>query len=245
MTWPTFARIFDGDEIWLHTGHTDKWVSYWVAWHLENVLAGESDLFYTDDMFHPQGISLAYQHHELPHSLLFILLKRLMPADDAYNLLFLMTIVFNALCGYILFAHLFKDTWVALFGAVTIGVSGYFPNAAPVPDIRILGTLPITLYLYHRAVFESRWRFAALAGVCAGVTAFIGEYTFVFILISVVVYAGFLAWRHWRRADFWLHALLILSLAAAIGMLRFYPLLSDAESLQAGTDRFQRFGAQQ
>ena len=97
MTWPAFIRVFDSDEFWLHTKHADAYTSFWVTWHLEKVLAGEADLYYTDAMYHPQGTSLAYQHHEMPHSLLFSLLKRALPADDAYNLLFLLTICFNAL----------------------------------------------------------------------------------------------------------------------------------------------------
>ncbi len=239
MTWPAFPRVFDGDEFWLHTEHNDTWTSYWVTWHLEEVLAGTADLYYTDAMYHPQGTSLAYQHHEMPHSLLFSLMKRALPSDDAYNLLFLLTICFNAFCAYILFQHLFADRWIALFGAVAIGVSAYFPITADVPDVRILGTLPLTLYFYHRAVFEGRWRFAALAGVCAGATTLIGVYTFVFVMISVGLYATCLAPKRWRRPAFWLRLLLLIGLAGVIGMLRFYPFFERADVLRLGTDRFE------
>ena len=60
MTWPTFIRLFDGDEFWLHTKHRDRWQQFWDAGHIERVLSGQSSLFYSDFMFHPQGASLAF-----------------------------------------------------------------------------------------------------------------------------------------------------------------------------------------
>ena len=85
MTWPTFARIFDGDEFWLHGGQRDRWLDIWNAWHVERVLAGQADYYYTDTIFHPQGLSLAFQHIALPHALLLIVFNKFMPVDDAYN----------------------------------------------------------------------------------------------------------------------------------------------------------------
>ena len=79
------------------------------------MLAGQAELFYTDSMFHPQGLSLAFVHYSLPHALMFIIFEKLMPADSAYNLLFMLILCFNALCTYLLALHLLDDKWIALF----------------------------------------------------------------------------------------------------------------------------------
>ena len=168
MTWPTFARVFDGDEFWLHTAHGDLWLRIWDAWHIKNVFAGQAELFYTDSMFHPQGLSLAFVHYSLPHALLFIALNNFLPADNVYNLLFMMILCFNAYCTYPLILHLLGDKWIALFGAVVVTVSVPFLFESTIPDLIMIGTIPLSTYFFHRHFGENRWIFAALAGLCAG-----------------------------------------------------------------------------
>ena len=241
ITWPTFPRIFNGDEFWLHTSQHDKWIPFWLAWHVENVLAGQAQFYYSDAIFHPQGLSLAFQHHELPHTILFLGLQRILPADDAFNLLYLLFRCFNALCGYLLIHHLIRDRWIALFGAVAISVAAAHPNVVPIADINLYATLPLTMYFYHRSVFESRWKFAVLAGICSGMTALIGEYTYVFTLISVIIYAIFLAWKHWRKPVFWRQCLLFFALSGSFALLRFFPLILDSTLRNQGIARYEDF----
>ncbi|MYH72403.1 MAG: hypothetical protein F4153_07485, partial [Acidimicrobiia bacterium] len=100
MTWPAFARIIDSEEYWFHTGHWDFWLEIWDAWHIERVLTGQTELYYTDSLFHPNGVSLVWQLASYPHALMLIVLRKLMPADSAYNLLFLLMLCFNAFCAY-------------------------------------------------------------------------------------------------------------------------------------------------
>ena len=82
-TWPTFPRIFDQAEFWLHTNHFDTWFKFWDAWHVETVLAGQADYYFTDSIFYPRGVSLAFHQISLPHALLMLVLQNIMPADDA------------------------------------------------------------------------------------------------------------------------------------------------------------------
>ena len=222
MTWPTFARIFDGDEFWLHVEHRDKWLRFWDAWHLERVFAGQAELFYTDSLFHPEGVSLAWQHVIYPHAVLFLIFEKVMPADSAYNLLFLLMLCFNAFCAYLLIYYFINDKWIALFGAVVAAVSVPFPHGSTSPDLILIGTLPLTIYFLYRAVEECRWRFAALAGLCAGFTAFISLYTLVFILFTTSICAVYLALSRWRQPAFWCQLLMIIVICGSIA-LRIYP----------------------
>ncbi len=239
MTWPTFARIFDGDEFWLHVEQRDKWLRFWDAWHLERVLAGQAELYYTDSLFHPDGVSLAWQHFVYPHAALFLVFEKLMPADSAYNLLFLLMLCLNAFCAYILIYHLISDKWAALFGAVVAAVSVPFPHGSTSPDLILIGTLPLTIYFLYRAIGEGRLRFTALAGLCAGMTAFVSLYIYVIILFTAGICAVYLALSRWRQPAFWRHLLLIVVICASIGALRVYPIVSDAPGLQTASQYYQ------
>ncbi len=239
MTWPTFVRLFDHDEFWLHVQQRDKWQKFWDAWHLERVLAGQADLFYTDAQFHPNGVSLVWQAIIYPHAALLALLQDIIAADSAYNLLFLLILSFNAFCAYLLMHHLTRDKWIALFGAVGVCVSTPFPHASTSPDLILIGTLPLSLYYLHRAVTESRWRFAAAAGLCAGLTAFISLYTLVLIMFTVGILALYWALSRWRRPAFWGLLLLFALISASIGLLRVYPIIADADVLSQGAAYYQ------
>ncbi|MCY3917218.1 MAG: hypothetical protein OXG49_14520 [Chloroflexi bacterium] len=235
-TWPTFARIFDGDVFWLHTGHADFARRIWDAWHIEKVLAGKAELFYTDSMFHPQGLSLAFEHYSLPHALLFIVFNKFLPADSAYNLLFLMILCINGYCTYPLILHLIGNKWIALFGAVVVSVSVPFLFGSTVPDLIIIGTIPLSIYFFHRHFAENRRIIAALAGLCAGVTALIGVYNFVFNLMTLSVFAIFLAFSHWKQRAFWRGLLLCFVVCILVSSVRFFPMFIDATVLQEGLE---------
>lgn len=231
MTWPTVARMFDGDEFWLHGGTPDRWLDFWNARHVERVLAGQADYYFSDAIFHPQGLSLAFQHIALPHALLFIAMQRVMPADAAYDALYLLMLCFNAFGGYVLIQHLTRDSLIATFGAVVIGISPHFMQGTTVPDIILIGTLPLALYYFHRCLTENRKRFALLGGICTGLSAFIGMYTFVITLLSFGIYGAFLAASRRRRAYFWRQLLLLAAVCGLISIFRVYPMLADASAL--------------
>ena len=236
MTWPTFPRLFDGDELWLHVDQRDKYLRIWDAWHLERLLAGEAELYYTDYMFHPTGVSLAFQSYSFPHAVLLLALQQVMPVDNAYNLLFLLIQAFNAFCAYALILHLIKDKWIALFGAIVVIAGLPFPYDSTVPDLIIIGTLPLTIYFFYRAVTESRAKFAALAGLCAGATAFISLYIFAIILLTVAIFAVFQAFSRWRQAALWRLLLIAVALGACVSYFRLYPMFADPAILNEGLE---------
>lgn len=239
LTWPTFPSLFDGDRLWLHVDQRDKYLRIWDAWHIERALAGEADLYHTDYMFHPAGVSLAFQSYSFPHALLLIALQKIMPADNAYNLLFLLIQAFNGFCAYALFQYLIKDKWIALFGAIVVVAALPFPLDSTVPDLITIGTLPLTLYFLRRSIMEIRWLFAAAAGLCAGITAFISLYIFAIILLTVAIYAAFCAFSRWRQAAFWRLLFSTIAVCASIACLRFYPMFADAAVLKEGLEAHQ------
>ncbi len=235
-TWPTLPHVFNTEEFWLHTPHRDKWLYIWNAWHVERALGGETQLFHSDSIFHPRGLTLAFQPFSFPHILLLIGLRAWMPVDIAYNLLFLLILCFNGICGYLLIFHLLRDKWIALFGALVIAVALPYPFGSTAPDLITIGTLPLTLYFLHRALMERRPRFAVLAGLCAGFTAYISLYILAFALMSATVYCAFLAPCRWQKPAFWRSLLLFASVCAAVGLPRIYPIIADQSVYQEGVE---------
>jgi len=161
------------------------------------------------------------------------------PVDDAYNLLFLLILCFNAICGYALIRYLIKDKWISIFGAVVFVVATPYPFGQTVPDIIMIGTLPLTLYLLIRSITESRWRFAALAGLCAGITAFIGIYVFAFILLTVGFIVLFKSLSLWKQGAFWRDLLIFILVCGATSIFRLYPMLLDSTHLEIAQARYQ------
>lgn len=240
MTWPTLPELFNGDAFWLHTNLavSDPLHRIWDAWHIGKVLSGQAEFWYTYDMYHPRGASLAFQHFSFPHAFLQLALTQVMPVDSVYNLLFMLILCFNGFSAYVLILHLVRDKWAALFGAVVSVLGISFSQGRVVPDLICIGTIPLTLYFFHRAFFEDRRFFAALAGICAGITAFIGIYNFGFILLSTAVYAAFLAPSLWRQALFWRLLLLFALPCAAIASIRIYPMVADTTVFNVGLARY-------
>lgn len=239
MTWPALPQLFNGEVFWLHNPSPDAFHRIWDSWHIGRVLAAQAELWYTVDMFHPRGASLVFQHFSFPHALLLLALKQAMPTDSAYNLLFMLILCFNGFSAYVLIRHLLQDKWVALFGAVVAVLGISFSYSIAVPDLICIGTMPLTLYFFHRALFEDRPRFAALAGFCAGITTFIGMYTLVFILLSAAFYAAILLPARWRQPAFWRLLLVFALLCAPISALRIYPMIADAAALQEGLTKYE------
>ena len=187
MTWPTFVHIFDTDTVWIHARHTDNWTKFWDAMHVRRVLAGQDDYFFTNMMFYPRGLPLAFYQVSLPHAIVFGVLQAIMPATNAYSLCFLFMILFNVFSTYIFVLHFIKDKWIALFGALIVGFSPYCLGSTTLPDLMLIGTLPLAMYCFHRAIVEERWMFAALAGVLTGITAFIGLFAFSCLLLTLAL----------------------------------------------------------
>ncbi len=238
MTWPTLPQVLDADSLWLYTGGSDPWYKFWDAWHLKRALAGQADYYFSDSIFHPQGVSLAFHQIALPHALVFGGLQAVLPLANAYNLCFLLMLFINACSAYLLLWHLLGDRWISVFGALLFSLAPQFLVAPILPDLILVAPLPLAIYCLQRAVAEGRLAFAALAGLALGFTAFISLYIYVCLWLSLAMYAAALAPLRWRTRSFWRLLLALIAVAAALSALRFYPIVADIGSLSAGAEKY-------
>ncbi len=237
MTYPTIVHVFNTEIFWLPIDSGDIWIEFWSAWYGKQILAGKANYLFTDLLFYPQGLSLAYHVFNLGHLLVFVAFQAILPASNAYNLAYLFIIVSTTLTAYIYMHYIFKDKWTALFGAVVVGFSGYVAGRPMHPNSTFLMTLPLSCYFLHRGFAEMRWRFIALSGLLVGATAFIGPYIFVCLLLTVGAYFVYFATRRWKDRRFWLMVIALIVFVGFSGLLRALPMLSDETDLGGILDK--------
>ena len=231
LTWPTILRVFDRDGFWLVQSNSDANMLFWDAWYFERLITGRADFYYTDLLFHPGGVSLAFHNFSLPHMALMAALKTFMPPANAFNLTFLLLTFLNAAAGYMYLKYLFRDKWIALFGSVVFGASAFIISRPAHTNIAFVATIPLGLYFLHRGLAERRLRFMLAAGTVIGATAFIGMYTLVCLLIMLGFYLAYFAPRSLADRRFWLNVGLLSIVLAAFLFLRFYPMVADPQGL--------------
>lgn len=231
MTWPAFVQLFNTDSFWLVQRNSDAYMLFWDAWYLKLWFGGQADFYYTDLLFYPAGVSLAFHNFSLPHMIVFAGLQTVMPASNAFNATFLLLSFSTAAAGYIYLHYLFGDKWVALFGAVVFGTGAFILTRPAHPNIAFIATIPLSLYFLHRGLLEIRLNFLLIAGAFIGATAFIGMYTLVCLLIMLLAYLIYFACQRWNRRDFWLHIFMMSLVIGGFLVLRFYPMFSDPQGI--------------
>ena len=237
LTFPTIVQVFRTDIFW-HPGgeHPDSFIKLWDVWYGNLVLRGQADRFYTNLMFYPDGVSLVYHPFFLPHIIIVNALSLVLPLASAYSLAHLLIIWSSALSAYLYLLWLFKDKWIALFGAVVFGFSPHVVGHPYHPDIAAMATVPLTLYCVHRGVKEDRLSLVLLAGLLTGLTTVISLYMYICILVLLGFFLCAFAKSSWRGRRFWL-CVSLLGLSIAVSSLwRIVPLMSSSESLGPAID---------
>lgn len=237
MTWPTIVQLFKTDSFWLARQNIDSNMLFWDAWYFKLLLGGQADFYYTDLLFHPTGVSLAFHNFSLPHMIVFAGLQAVMPASNAFNATFLLLSFFTAAAGYVYLNYLFGDKWVALFGAVVFSAGAFILTRPAHPNIAFIATIPLSLYFLHQGLLEARVKRLIVAGALIGATAFIGMYTLVCLLILLLAYLLYFACRRWTQREFWLHAFLVALVIGAFLALRFYPMLVDPQGIASALSK--------
>lgn len=234
-TWPTFFYVFELDTFWVPSDGTDVWLEFWESWYGGLIFTGKADLFFTDLLFYPDGVSLAFHQFTLPHMLVNSLLGTFLPASNAFNLSFLLNHFANAAATYFLLLFIFRDRWIGLFGAVLVAISFVVARAMPFEHSTV-ATIPLAIYFLQRAVCETNWRFAVVCGIVVGFTAYVGSYVSVCLLLTISIYGCYLIWSRFRSPGTW-RTLAIIGLAMTIvGAPRMWPMISNREHVDEVMD---------
>ena len=237
MTWPAARFTVDASALWTPSNDLDLGMKFWDAFYGGKILAGEAQLYFTDFLFYPKGLSLVYHNYSLPHMLLLLAAQLFLPATKAYNLCFMLIIFANAAASYVYLLYLFRDRRLATFGSVIFGLSVFVIEHPVHSDLNIVVALPLVMYCMERGLEERRYRWMVLAGLLTGFTAFTGLYIFVCLLITVGVYTIYRLPALWRTRAFWVSMLLLLAVAGSISSLRVYPMLRESAQLEEALNK--------
>ena len=232
MTFPTITYIFRTDVFWLpEREKRDLYAHFWDVWYGGQILTGQADRYYTDAIFYPEGVSLVYHPVSLLRSASVYALMIFLPLSNAFCLAYLAIIYTSALAAYVYLNWLFKDKWIALFGATVFGFSAQVTGYPAWPLIAWIAPIPIIVYCLHRGFVEKRSGLVLLAGLLTALSADTIAYQLVCVLITIGLFVLCLALSRWRDKHFWRSvALLIAGLALGCSWL-VIPMLSDREQL--------------
>jgi len=236
MTFPSIVQVFRTDEFWLPVGPSsgeshDLYIHLWDIWYGKQVLTGQADLFYTDLIFYPAGVSLVNHPQFLPLSIFVNLLLAVMPLSNAYCLSFLLIIISSALAAYIYLHWLFQDKWLALLGAIAFGLSPQTIGYPYWPSIAWIAPIALALNCFHRGICEKRAGLVALAGLWTGLHTITVLYNYVVLVIMFAFFILALGASRWRDRIFWRHvALLGLTIAISSAWL-LIPMLQDGDAI--------------
>jgi len=112
LTLIVFYKIFILDiNEWIIGDHADAWEFIWDFWWIKNVILKGGNLFYTDYLFYPHGISLYFQ--EMNRSGILTMLPLLLFINNlklVYNLAILLAFVLSCYFMYLFLKYFLKIT---------------------------------------------------------------------------------------------------------------------------------------
>ena len=240
MTYPTIEYVIRTDVFALPAeGSKDVYVKLWDIWYGEMVITGKADRYHTELLYYPEGTSLARHTIFLLHGVLVSGLKLLMPLANAFNLARLLLVFSCALAAYVYLSWLFKDKWIALFGAVIFGLSPFATGQGHWPNIGWIALLPLVIYCFHRGVREQRNGLIVLAGVLTGISHDASWYFYVVVLLALCLVVVGLAASWWSERVFWIQVVVLMAAVALSTAPGAIPLLQEAEAFELALEYYR------
>jgi hypothetical protein len=166
MTWPVAARLGThlpgiGDDLWTH-----QWTFWWVK---QSISEGHSPL-YTDLLFHPYGVSLAFHNIAWLNIAVWLPLQAVVGGLAAYSLVFITFLALNGFTMYLLARELTGSSPAAFTGGLVYGFWPYTLSHCDHPNLVVVCWVPLVLLYLHRTLEGGRRRDALLAGLFLALT---------------------------------------------------------------------------
>lgn len=180
-TWPVVAQV----NTHLISNGDDAWVHYWNNWWVKRVLQQGGDVYHTDLLFYPSGVSLVHHNFAWVNIALWLLLEPLIGGIAAYNLIHLIHIPLCGLGMFMFVRHLVKSDGIAFVSGLVFAFWPYRVSDLTHPNMISTELLPVLMLVLLR-LFEGGKPIRN--GVISGVLlALIG-----YMRLQLLILAGFM-----------------------------------------------------
>ena len=202
MTWPvvgTMTTAYAGEGY-------DLCVSLWdMKWVERFVFEGESAL-YTDYLFYPEGVSLAYHSTSWSSAFFALPLRAVFGPVAGYNLFFLLQTAASGFAMFLLVRRLVGRTDAALLAGFVFAFSPYrLTQASAHPNLGSLMFMPLLLLCFDLALETKRRKWALWTGACLAALLVTGIHIFIMSCSGILAlwlfrvgFGGFRQERFWN-----------------------------------------------
>ena len=183
LTWPVTAQMSSA----LAGGEKDTWINPWAIWWTRKALIGEERLYWTDYLFHPQGVSLVFHSFSHTNTSLALVLEPFIGIVAAQNATTLLAYALSGFSMFLLTDSLFHDRAAAMVAGLVFAFAPYHIDQASHPVINSTQWIPLFLLFFIRLLEEGRLRNALVAVLFLVATALTSWHLF----LLTAMLAGF------------------------------------------------------
>ena len=195
MTWPAILRL--STEI--VGGHDDLWIHQWTFWWIKQAIRYGYDIFYTDYLYYPDGVTLTSHNIAWFNIAVWLPLQMVVGQIPAYGLILITTFAVNGFALFLFARRVIKNVWAAFAGGVIFAFWPYTMSHNDHPNMIVLFWLPLSLLGLTNLVEKQRWRDVVITAFCI---AMIGISRWQILIMSIpllILYLLLLMWRNWNR----------------------------------------------
>ena len=169
LTWPIAGRL----GTYIPASDGDAWVHLWTFDWIKQALTQGLDPYFTDLLFYPDGVSLAFHNIAWVHIAAWLPLQALVGPDIAYSLIFLVGFTLNGFATYLLAREISGSELAAFVGGLIVAFWPYTLSHHNHPNLILIAWIPLALLYLKRLFDRQRFRdalFAALFIALIGLT---------------------------------------------------------------------------
>ena len=196
MTWPVVGRL----ATHVPGGTVDLWTHRWTYWWIKHAIAHRLNPFYTDLLFHPHGVSLAFHNIAWVNIALWLPLQAIVGGNPAYSLTFLIFCTLNGFAMFLLARELLDSLPAAFIAGVVYGFWPYTMSQFGHPNMKVTCWVPLVVLYLRRTLDGRRTKDALLAGLFLALT---GLTRWQLLLMAALLFGLYLAWDLFQDKAHW------------------------------------------
>jgi len=162
MTWPLAAQL--GTLVPAGVGN-DVSVHLWTFWWVKQAIKEGHNPFYTNFLFYPYGVSLAYHNIAWLNIAVWLPLQAIMGGYTAYSLVFMGFIALNGCAMYFLAREWTGSAAAAFIAGLIYGFWPFTLSRSGQPNIIVVCWIPLALLYLRRTVEKGHKRDAVLTAI--------------------------------------------------------------------------------